>query len=170
MAFSFLRKNKENELPLPPPPLPPLMRGDIAPIRAPLSIPSPPALPLLPVPMETHEEHEMNLPELPPSRSYEEPAPVQPMQLPVFDKPRRKEEPMTRSIPAKSFVAVEDYRSIMNDTNAIRTKLMDAENFVKRLTDLKNEEERALDKWRAHLEDVEKKLTYVDHVIEKAQR
>lgn len=47
---------------------------------------------------------------------------------------------------------------------------MDAEQFVKRLTDLKNEEERTFDKWRGQLEDVEKKLSYVDQLIAQAQR
>ena len=45
---------------------------------------------------------------------------------------------------------------------------MDAENFVRRLGDLKNEEERSFERWRTLLEDVEKKMNYVDQLIAKA--
>jgi len=75
-----------------------------------------------------------------------------------------------RVAPKPSFVAIDDYKRIINDTNTVRSKLMDAESFVRRLSDLKNEEERAFDKWRKQLEDVEKKLNYVDELIAKAQR
>ena len=91
---------------------------------------------------------------------------------PIFDRTieRPREKEVIRQMPRQSFVAVEDFKQIINDTNVVRAKLMEADNFVKRLTELKNEEERSLEKWRAQLEDVEKKLTFVDHVIEKAQR
>ena len=178
MVFGFLKKKKDYELPLPPPPLPPLIRGDIPPIRAPPQAPEefPKLLPILNDPLQwesSPERHEMFHPELPAMEKEVPPTPPpQQRGLPVFDKTiiDRTEKETAHTLPAKSFVAVEDYRKIMNETNSIRTKLMNAENFVRKLTELKNDEERTLDKWRMHLEDVEKKLTYVDHVIEKAQR
>lgn len=88
----------------------------------------------------------------------------------VFDK-TIEEPPEQIHIPLKpAFVAVNDYKRIINDTNTIRAKLMDAESFIKRLSDIKNEEERTFDKWRNQLEDVEKKLSYVDQLIAQAQR
>jgi len=167
--FGFLKKRREEELPLPPPPsppeLPPLLRGDMEEIRAP-------------------EEHKEELPEFPPAL----PAPEMTMAEPwkpagekevrVFDRTIRAEEmreeipeekEVVRVTPKQTFVAVEDYKRIINDTNTIRSKLMEAENFVRRLSDLKNEEERSFEKWRSQLEDVEKKLNYVDHLIAKAQ-
>ena len=84
-----------------------------------------------------------------------------------------KEEPeveVVRHMPSRpAIVAVDDYKRIINDTNIVRSKLMDAENFVRRLGDLKNEEERTFEKWRSQLESVEKKLSYVDKVIAKAR-
>jgi len=84
---------------------------------------------------------------------------------------KREEKPEPVRAPIKpAFVAVDDYHKIINDTNTVRAKLLEAEQFVKRLTDIKNEEERAFDKWRGQLEDVEKKLSYVDELIAQAQR
>ena len=173
--FGFGKKRQE-ELPLPPPPSPPelqpLLRGDIDQIRAPEA-----AMPEMP----SFEEHVEELPELPPAL----PAPTPRMpemnmrsageEEVVYDKtvqqPVEEEMPIrevVRAMPKPAFVAVEDYKRIINDTNTIRSKLMDAENFVRRLGDLKNEEERSFERWRTMLEDVEKKLNYVDHLIAKA--
>jgi hypothetical protein len=162
--FGFLKKKPE-ELPLPPPPSPPelqpLLRGDIEPIRPPEAMPMPPA----------PEEHIEELPELPTAL----PAPTREEEVQVLDKTIRieEEEPVVKEVvrptPKPTFVAVEDYKRIINDTNAIRSKLMDAENFVRRLSDLKNEEERAFERWRTQLEDAEKKLNYVDQLITRAQ-
>ncbi len=163
-----MKKRRSEELPLPPPPPPaftPMLRGDIEPIRA--EAPSP-------------EEHfEPSLPELP--RALPGPTPeiqtAGEREVRIFDRTIaaeavEEEQPareVVRVTPKPSFVAVEDYKRIINDTNTIRSKLMDAETFVRRLSDLKNEEERAFEKWRTQLEDVEKKLNYVDHLIAKAQ-
>lgn len=173
--FGFGKKRQE-ELPLPPPPSPPdlqpLLRGDIDQIRAPES-----EMPEL----SSFEEHTEELPELPlalpaPTRMLEpQRAPFEGEEEVVYDKtvqqPAEEEIPIrevVRAIPKPAFVAVEDYKRIINDTNTIRSKLMDAENFVRRLGDLKNEEERSFERWRTMLEDVEKKLNYVDHLIAKA--
>ena len=163
--FGFLKKKED--LPLPPPPsppqLPPLLKGDIDDISA---------------PMEEHEElpqfptalpaPDMNFPEWTPS------PPAGEEEVRVLDKTIQPEmeEPIEviRPSPKPAFVAIEDYKRIINDTNLIRSKLMDAENFVKRLGDLKNEEERSFERWRTQLEDVEKKMNYVDQLIAKAER
>lgn len=120
---------------------------------------------------EMHEEvHKEDLLLPPPSEEKEV----------VFDKtvqaprdfPQMREEivKVERVLPSKSFVSVADYKKIVSESNVIRSRLMNADNFVKKLVDLKAEEERALERWRSQLEDVEKKLAYVDQLVEKAQR
>lgn len=173
--FGFGKKRQE-DLPLPPPPSPPelqpLLRGDIDDIRPTDAYSMP-------------EEHEEMLPELPPAlpaptdmRSYSRTpmmASAGEEEVSVYDKTIQQpfeEEPMhevVRTVPKPAFVAVEDYKRIINDTNTIRSKLMAAENFVRRLGDLKNEEERSFERWRTLLEDVEKKMNYVDQLIAKAR-
>lgn len=172
--FDFLKKKKETELPLPPPPSAPdiQFQGDIEPIRAP-EMPQ--------QAMQVEEKHELDLPELPPAL----PAPradirsMAPMPEEEHETPKNiiydrtinppEEKPVIRT-EKPTFVAVDDYRKIITDTNTVRAKLMNAENFARRLSDIKNTEERAFEKWRGYLEDVEKKMNYVDQLIAKAQR
>jgi hypothetical protein len=175
--FDFLKKRKETELPLPPPPSAPDMtfQSDIEPIRAPQAEMPHETMP----PVE--ETHDLDLPELPPAL----PAPradIRPIQMPVeeeHEEPKdiiydrtinpQEEKPVIRT-EKPSFIAVDDYRRIITDTNTVRAKLMNAENFARRLSDIKNTEERAFEKWQGYLEDVEKKMNYVDQLIAKAQR
>jgi hypothetical protein len=167
--FDFLKKRQE-ELPMPPPPtppeMPPMMRGDIEEIRAPEHLELPELPPALPAPIPAREEEVIWKQGLP--QALLEPGSKE---VQVFDRTISKQEVETvRPTLRPTFVAVDDYKKIINDTNMIRGKLMEAENFVRRLGDIKNEEERAFEKWRTQLEDVEKKLGYVDQLIAKAER
>jgi len=182
MGLFGFGKKKEKELPMPPPPTPPeipsILKGDIEPIRfrePELETPTP----TIPEPMEIREitpepsapidlpDPDHTLPEYhPPAREKEV----------VYDRtiPQKEEVPQhiptERHIPGPSFVAVSDYKKIINDTNTVRAKLMEAENILTRLSDLKNAEERAFEKWKKHVDSIEKKINYVDQLIEKAQR
>lgn len=170
MAFTdFLKNKKSRELPLPPPPSPPMtFRGDFDSIRAPQA-----PMPELSDFSKDEPEYD-SLPDFPPSL----PAPAEEKEVTVFDKthtqegveskPERVEQ--VRMLPRAAFIAMEDYKRIVNDTNSIRAHVMNAESFAKKLTELKTDEERALERWRSHLEDVEKKLAYVDQLIEKAEK
>jgi len=176
--LDFLKKKKETELPLPPPPGAPDMdfSGDIAPIRAPQEMEPT-------QPFEQMEEPEQfdELPELPPAlpapNQYNRPLPrlteqeEEPKRDLVFDRTINPiEERPTTAPQGPTFVAVDDYRRIITDTNTVRAKLMNAESFARRLGDIKNTEEKAFERWRSYLEDVEKKMNYVDQLIAKAQR
>jgi len=173
-VFNFLKKSRNVQLPLPPPPsppqMPPRMQGDFEDIRAQEPLLLPPPMEAEDGPREYHEE----LPGFSDSNSIpamekEESSVAQDKTIAQMRVPQAREVPKP-NLPARSFVAVDDYRVIMNETNSIRSRLMGAENFVRKLSELKNEEERALERWRLQLEDVEKKMAYVDQLIEKAQR
>jgi|SRR3989344_5551850 len=189
--IDFLKGKKGRELPLPPPPSPremsnfsfdnppipksrpqfeaessastPVMfRGDFDSIRPPQTFDMPSA------------SSESSLPDFPPSL----PAPAEEKEVTVFDRTltqegvefKKSEVEKVRVLPQSAFIAVEDYKRIVNDTNAIRARVMTAEGFAKKLAELKADEDRSLERWRSHLEDVEKKLAYVDQLIEKAEK
>lgn len=69
-----------------------------------------------------------------------------------------------------AFVSVDDYRSIMEHSNRVRSKLSEAEEFMHRLVEIKADEEKTFEKWRSQLEDIERKLGQIDKVIAKAKR
>ncbi len=84
------------------------------------------------------------------------------------------EEPFERETVRKpigpTFVSVDEYRNILDNSNRIRAKLSEAEEFMHRLDEVKAEEEKTFDKWRGQLEDVERKLAHIDRLIERAKR
>lgn len=81
----------------------------------------------------------------------------------------KKEEIMKPHEVKPMFVSVDDFANLTANTNFVRSKLVEAEEYLQRLTDLKNQELKAFDTWKKTLENVEQKISYVDQVIAKAQ-
>jgi hypothetical protein len=63
------------------------------------------------------------------------------------------------------YVPVEDYKAVLDGTEHVRNNLKEATDVLGRLNELKNEEDREFEKWRGELEDIQRKLTYVDKII-----
>jgi len=74
-----------------------------------------------------------------------------------------------RSAPRAMFVSTNDYKQILSGANTIRTKLEQTDHIINQLTTLKNQQEQFFERWRVQLEDTEKKLTYIDTVLDKAR-
>ncbi|MBI4143626.1 hypothetical protein HY486_00055 [Candidatus Woesearchaeota archaeon] len=142
MLWGIFKKKQEDLLP----PLPPAPeeRTTIPPIK-PIELPEPPELPEFPT-----------LPELP-------------LSLPenIEAQPIIEEQPVTGNIKEsrQSFVSMNEYQEVTNQANAIKDRLQEAEHLVKELAEIRTEEEKAFEKWRTLLENLEKKLTYVDTLI-----
>ncbi|OYT31614.1 hypothetical protein DRJ22_05900 [Candidatus Woesearchaeota archaeon] len=170
----FKKKKKKLELPLPPAPAegPTLPSGfsDIGEIRSKnFELPELPPLPELP----SFKAEKKEGPTLPESPKPELPAlkPLKPeLQAPAQGEKEvfEKVEPVPRRFEPKAFIAVDDYRKVLDNCSVIREKLLAADNYIKKLEELKLEEDRFLDKWRSYLEKVEKKISFVDKIIAKA--
>lgn len=89
--------------------------------------------------------------------------------LPVEEHVEKPEELVRHEEIKPIFVAVDDFKNLSANTNFVRSKLVEADEYLKRLTDLKNQELKAFEKWKKTLESVESKLSYVDKVIAEAQ-
>ena len=91
-------------------------------------------------------------------------------EMPVFDRTIPEHEEALRKPVGPVFVSVDEYRTIMENSNRVKAKLSEAEDFLHRLEEIKTEEEKVFDRWRGQLEDVERKLGHIDRVIAKAKR
>jgi len=187
MAFGFSKKKKTSGPDLPPPPSPPEkqgMPGDFAPIkpkgkvREPLEDISVKPAPIGPPPPMQRSKGLTPppiLPKMPQVQSKPLSTPLQKRELKkIYDKtiketvPERKE--IIRRTPTKPiFVSTEDYKKIMDDSNTIKARLLEADEFLNRLSTIEKQEEILFGKWRSRLEDVEKKLNYVDKIVSKAK-
>ncbi len=200
MLGLFKKKPSLSMPELPPPPSPPDFSkpvGDIPAIQAsdaiegPEELPAPGEMPEFPsfesrpggmempeLPSAPEREEQPELPEAPLPELPEAPTPdgMEPVESrgpftveePTLE-PSGRVETVRRPV-GPAFVSVDEYRSILENSNRVRAKLVEAEEFVRRLNEIKAEEENAFEKWRVQLEDIERKLAHVDKVIAKAKR
>jgi len=194
MAFSFLKKKKEPKMDLPPPPpaqqlefpeIPeeeiPSVKGDEVPELAEQPIEAPPIPEEIPQPIKEMPipEEEIVAPPLPAEIPEKEELIAEMPQAPehivpvrgaerkgevVFDKTISEEKPSLE--PGRPlFVSMQDYAEILEGISTTKQSLEDAEGIVVQLNDLKNAQEKIFEDWKNQLEDVERKLTYMDQLI-----
>ncbi len=172
MGLDFLKKKKNSEehLPMPPPPIPKPKNfvGDIEEIRPKksgkeileqdLSIPEISMDSSIPEEPETFEQPNSA------KMTFREHKPV------YFDEPNDFQEEAQRKDIKKGplFISVNDYEKIELDINSMKNLLDDAENNIQEMNDVVSSENDFLDKWRAYLEGIEKKLSFVDKIIENS--
>lgn len=66
------------------------------------------------------------------------------------------------------FISIQDYRSILHGTQLIKDSLSKSEELISSMDSLKEHSLKTLELWQAQLEDVERKLAYVDEVLAQA--
>ncbi|MEK6960108.1 MAG: hypothetical protein AABX47_02970 [Nanoarchaeota archaeon] len=191
--LNFLKKKPETgtaDLPPPPPPptkgldlelpeapgLPPLtgLGNEPAPTLRPSQMMAPMTEQPIPTVTGNGEEHEEpHMMMQAPQETQEEAhyAPELP-DLPDLDEPVVMEptiRPPTRMVDGGSikpmFISIEDYQDILSSIGNIKDALHETEGAMSRLNELKNAQERILEDWRTHIEDAERKITYIDQVI-----
>ena len=116
-------------------------------------MPEAPELPDMP-------EATVDAPEMP---SFEAPEPMPVEEEHEHVEPETPHHMNTRNGPM--FVSVQDYQLILNGVAAIKGKLAETDESFKKLQTIKQQQDKQLDDWRATLEDVQQKLTYVDDVL-----
>lgn len=130
----------------------------------------------------TKKKIELPLPPPPfePEKKEELPEPV-PAAMPLYEKEEipeitpekyEKEELAEKIMPSEIkpiFIAADEYKKIINNANVLRSRLLAGEERMQRLAQIKQAEEKTFASWRAKLEDIEKKLAYVDDVIASAR-
>jgi len=88
--------------------------------------------------------------------------------LEAMDKPPMKEIVRPTGDVKHIFVSSNDYSAILDKTNVIRSKLLESDEVLQKLTKLASVEEKELQKWQAQLEGLEKKLSYMETVLAKS--
>ncbi len=150
-------KSSSKKYDIPPPPdelLPqmpgkPLFRGDVAPIRG-----------------GSKREHPA-MPKMPPAEEFmlRKPMPEMPKLSPEMGNLRQESMPKARENIEPIFIEIGDYQAILERSKKIKNTLKGAEESVMRLGNIKAEEERIISEWKKQIEDVEKKITYVDEAV-----
>ncbi len=67
------------------------------------------------------------------------------------------------------FVKVEDYQEVLNLIRLARNKLDEAKETLNKVNELKNEEDHQLEQWHNNLNEVEKKIDFVEHSLNEPE-
>ena len=65
------------------------------------------------------------------------------------------------------FVKIDEYKDIVDILNLTREKLRSAKIILDRINQLKAEENTELEKWQEELEEVERRVSYIDKTLLK---
>jgi len=63
------------------------------------------------------------------------------------------------------FVKIEEYKDVLDIMNMIRNKLGEAKTILAKINELKNEEDAELELWHSGVEEVERKIDFVDRAL-----
>jgi hypothetical protein len=67
------------------------------------------------------------------------------------------------------FVKIEEYNDILDIIALINEKMKEARVVLGKINDLKNQEDSELEVWKNSLDDVDRKLRYIDQTLFKPQ-
>ena len=65
------------------------------------------------------------------------------------------------------FVDIDAFRTLLNDLDGIRNDIKSSSDILQHLSEIKNSKDDEFEKWRLALEDLQKKIVYVDKIIYK---
>ncbi|HLD88909.1 MAG TPA: hypothetical protein VI894_01755 [Candidatus Nanoarchaeia archaeon] len=63
------------------------------------------------------------------------------------------------------YVRIEDYRDVLDTVNLLKSKISDAKRILAEIQSLKNQEDTELEYWTNNIEEVERKLDFVDKTL-----
>jgi phosphomevalonate kinase len=67
------------------------------------------------------------------------------------------------------FVKVEEYEEVLSIIDDVKQKIADAKKTLIKINDLKNEEDHQIETWQNSLEEVEKKIEYIDNSLSEPE-
>jgi uncharacterized NAD(P)/FAD-binding protein YdhS len=67
------------------------------------------------------------------------------------------------------FVRVQDYDDVLSLVSTIRKKLDEAKETLVKVNDLKNEEDHQIELWQNTLEEIQKKIEFIDHSLNEPE-
>lgn len=67
------------------------------------------------------------------------------------------------------FVKVDEYDDVLNIIKLVRKKMEEAKETITKINDLKNEEDHQLEMWHNALEEIEKKIDFIDHSLNEPE-
>jgi hypothetical protein len=66
---------------------------------------------------------------------------------------------------ASVFIKIENYKEILDIVDTTKKKIAEAHEIIDKITEIKNKEDLEIENWRSELDDVEKKVHFIDQTL-----
>lgn len=63
------------------------------------------------------------------------------------------------------FVKIDDYKDIIDIVTLLRKKIKDSRGILNSINNLKNEEDSEIEQWNSNLEEIEKKIDFINRSL-----
>jgi len=63
------------------------------------------------------------------------------------------------------FVRIDDYKDILDVINMVKNKINEAKDTLGKINELKNEEDAELELWQTGIEEIERKVEFIDKTL-----
>lgn len=63
------------------------------------------------------------------------------------------------------YVKIDEYKEILDMISLIRSNVKEARGILNNINDLKNKEDEEIEIWKSDIEDIQKKMEYMDKVL-----
>ena len=63
------------------------------------------------------------------------------------------------------FVRIDDYKNIIEVLDLLKIKLGEAQQVLEKIAELKGKEDEEIERWHTELEDVERKVDFIDSTL-----
>ena len=63
------------------------------------------------------------------------------------------------------FVKIDEYKEAMSLIDNIKSKVKEANGMLDKINDIKAKEEAELDQWKSHLDEIDRKVEFMDRTL-----
>ena len=63
------------------------------------------------------------------------------------------------------FVKIDEYKEAMSLIDNIKSKVKEANGMLGKINDIKAKEEAELDQWKSHLDEIDRKVDFMDRTL-----
>ncbi|MBT7903371.1 hypothetical protein HN587_05905 [Candidatus Woesearchaeota archaeon] len=74
---------------------------------------------------------------------------------------------MERSAPV--FVKIDEYKDVLDIIDLVKNKIGEAKHLINQINEIKNQEDTELEMWYNEINDIERKVDYVDKTLVKPE-
>ncbi len=118
------------------------------------------------IPARAKEEY---LPEPEPDYGQEMPETIGPEEHPAYFAPEEPAAPQRKEMRGPLYIRSDRFKAVLDDIEQIRAKFKEEDDFFMRISDIKSAQDQKFEGFKKSLEDVQRKLLFIDRTLFEAK-